>query len=521
MKIYLIWGFLGSGKTTFINYLLSKVFVGKRVVVLENESGECSIDEIVLRCQDYDVVSLRSGCVCCTLRSDLKQTIEKIQRSLSPDILLLEPSGLSSLMDLLSISNLRFDRVITLLDIHQMEFLMRINKVYYQRQFALSSVIILTKLENEPLRCISQACEELLNLNPNAIIIDEPYFSLPVHRIDKIFEINDRKMQIVPSFMYKINSMNYAIENYELKKNIDRELLISFLKKCAVSPRNLVRAKGIYCDKENHFWSISYDLSTFNINEIQPHTDFTRDNCCLSLWWENEFPDPNENSYTIPLTIADLTFSDKELYDTLGYRDTIPDGYILSSISKLKEELLSICLPQFGYRLLSGNPLGTSILIIGNQLVTPNKIITQALSRSDYFYLLVASVGKEADEWISKKRNGSDIMEAWIADALGSVLAEAIVAAGISNLEQIARMEGMYITNSYSPGYCGWNVSEQQRLFAMLPKKFCGVTLIDSSLMLPIKSVSALVGVGQNVEKAPYKCDICTKKDCYKRRMNN
>ena len=521
MKTFLIWGFLGSGKTTFINYLLSKVFVGQRVVVLENESGKCSVDEVVLRCQNYDVVSLSSGCVCCTLRSDLMRTIEDIRNSFDPDILLLEPSGLASLMDLLSIPKCHFDKVVTLLDIHQMEFLMRINKVYYQRQFALSPVIVLTKLENEPLQRIDQICADLQSLNPNAMIVDKPYAELPVDSIERMFDVDERRMQVVPAFIYEKNRMNYVVENYELKKSVDRELLMRFLRKCAVSSRKLVRAKGICCDKEGNYWSVGYDLSTFSINEIKPPVGFTRENCSLALWWENGFPAPDEESHILPISIDDLTFSDKELYETLGYRDAVPDEYILSFIDRLKKELFAVCVPQFGYRLLDGVALGTSMLIVGNQVITPYRIITKALEKSDCFYLLLATVGKEANEWILRKRGGADIMETWIADALGSVLVEAIVTAGKIKLEQIAQDKGWRITNSYSPGYCSWNVSEQRRLFAMLPKGFCGVTLTESSLMLPIKSVSALVGVGENVEKSAYHCDICTKKDCYKRRVSN
>lgn len=516
MKKYLIWGFLGSGKTTFISYLLSNVFVNQRVVVLENESGESSIDAVLLRGRNFDVVSLHSGCICCTLRNDLMQTIDYVQKSLNPDILLLEPSGLSSLTDLLSIPNCWFDKVITLLDIHQMDFLMKINRVYYQRQFALASVIILTKLENELPQRITMVCEELLKLNPNTIIIDRPYSTLPVQTINGLFDTVGDKLQMVASLLSKISSPQYIVENYKLRKNVSKGLLVSFLKKCVLSSRKLVRAKGICCDIESRYWLINYDLNSFNVNELKQYSDLKREDCFLSLWWENEFSTSEENSHIIPIT--DLKFDNKELYETLGYRDTIPDDYILTFINKLKEDVFSICSPKFGYRLLDGAVLGTSVLIVGNQLLTPNHIITQALTGCESFYLLIASVGKEVDEWILAKRNGSDIMEAWIADALGSVLAEAIVEAGNTKLEQMARINGMYTTNSYSPGYCGWNVNEQQRLFSMFPEGFCGVTLTESSLMLPIKSVSALVGVGVNVEKVSYKCDICTKKDCYKRR---
>ena len=70
----------------------------------------------------------------------------------------------------------------------------------------------------------------------------------------------------------------------------------------------------------------------------------------------------------------------------------------------------------------------------------------------------------------------------------------------------------------YSPGYCGWHVSQQQLLFSMLPPSPCGVRLNDSSLMYPIKSVSGIIAVGSRVKKQKYGCELCGKVDCYKNR---
>ena len=75
-------------------------------------------------------------------------------------------------------------------------------------------------------------------------------------------------------------------------------------------------------------------------------------------------------------------------------------------------------------------------------------------------------------------------------------------------------------TNRYSPGYCGWNVSDQQKLFALLPKNFCGVSLNENSMMLPVKSISAVIGIGKTVEKKDYQCSICDVEFCYKRDRN-
>ena len=114
MNIYIIWGFLGSGKTTLINYLLSSYLSGKKVVVNENESGTESVDSVLLRSKNYQVKDLNSGCICCTLRQELPIAIKEIEISVRPDILLIEPSGLASLEDLVRIPDIRIDGIISL-----------------------------------------------------------------------------------------------------------------------------------------------------------------------------------------------------------------------------------------------------------------------------------------------------------------------------------------------------------------------------------------------------------------------
>ena len=133
MNIYIIWGFLGSGKTTLINYLLSSYLSGKKVVVIENESGTESVDSVLLRSKNYQVKDLNSGCICCTLRQELPIAIKEIEISVRPDILLIEPSGLASLEDLVRIPDIRIDGIISLVDVHMYAFLKKLNFDFYRR----------------------------------------------------------------------------------------------------------------------------------------------------------------------------------------------------------------------------------------------------------------------------------------------------------------------------------------------------------------------------------------------------
>ena len=105
-----------------------------------------------------------------------------------------------------------------------------------------------------------------------------------------------------------------------------------------------------------------------------------------------------------------------------------------------------------------------------------------------------------------------------MVDAVASELVEAAMNHIQDRLAETVGADGRHITNRFSPGYCCWPVSEQHKLFSLLPRGFCGITLTESALMLPIKSVSGIIGIGHNVSKMDYPCKLCDMRDCIYRR---
>ena len=115
-----------------------------------------------------------------------------------------------------------------------------------------------------------------------------------------------------------------------------------------------------------------------------------------------------------------------------------------------------------------------------------------------------------------------DMVRVFVADAVGSVIAERVADRMQESMAAYVADRGYRHTNRFSPGYCGWHVSEQQRLFSLFPQPApCGVTLTDSSLMLPIKSVSGVIGIGSNVRYLDYTCGLCDLANCYKRKRRS
>ncbi|MDL2221157.1 methionine synthase [Parabacteroides sp. OttesenSCG-928-N08] len=225
----------------------------------------------------------------------------------------------------------------------------------------------------------------------------------------------------------------------------------------------------------------------------------------------------NHEVNIVNVPFSDLVIDQREIARSLGYQETVPNPAMHKIILKQLHELSSLKSYTFGYRVIEGFVAGNKSIQVGNRLFHPNVIITSCLNRSSSFILLVATVGEEVDHWMREKSQRDDIVEAFAADILGSVIVESIVSYAIHYLENRMAEQRLKITNSYSPGYCGWDIFEQQRFFSLFPENICGISLTPSGLMLPIKSVSSIIGVGEDVSKKEYGCVICYKKNCYKR----
>ncbi|MDZ7725291.1 MAG: vitamin B12 dependent-methionine synthase activation domain-containing protein [candidate division KSB1 bacterium] len=132
--------------------------------------------------------------------------------------------------------------------------------------------------------------------------------------------------------------------------------------------------------------------------------------------------------------------------------------------------------------------------------------------------VFVCTAGSEISNW-TQDCLCNDALKGLIADVIASLITSEIAEKVRQQIARDVDKTGYNITNSYSPGYCDWSVSEQQKLFTLLPDGFCGVELNSNSLMIPIKSVSGLVGIGKSVTFQPFPCESCRRTDCAYRRV--
>lgn len=223
-----------------------------------------------------------------------------------------------------------------------------------------------------------------------------------------------------------------------------------------------------------------------------------------------------KNAFEVSMEFEDLPFDRTEIELTLGYADGEIPVHFAGMIDEAVEQLPKRCEIRAGYGIFDasrpeGRPDG---LVVGGKIFRLDKIVTGQIKKSTQAALFVATIGPSMEEWSRQLLKGEDPALGYIADVAASTTAETVTNLLHDHIGEKMRSLGLNITNRYSPGYCNWPVSEQHQLFSLLPEEFCGVSLSESALMYPIKSVSGIIGIGAEVKWKDYICDRCGVKDC-------
>lgn len=216
--------------------------------------------------------------------------------------------------------------------------------------------------------------------------------------------------------------------------------------------------------------------------------------------------------------LSDLQLNRAEIFRNLGYGDSLPDEQITEMIEYIILHATKICRPNAGYIIQEGKLIDQKFLEINEVSITIGPVISRYFQHATQFACFVATAGIEFDSYLQQLRAEGDIVNEFLADAIGSEIAEATVRFVSARIAEDADSLGLTATRYYSPGYCSWHVREQEKFFSLFPNNPCDIILNDSNLMFPVKSVSGVVGLGNNIEITPHSCDICGLKTCYKRK---
>jgi hypothetical protein len=221
------------------------------------------------------------------------------------------------------------------------------------------------------------------------------------------------------------------------------------------------------------------------------------------------------------IDFTDLKLNTSQIEKVLGYNEDDDRGYVIDIIEAVLNEARNICniKAQFSvFNEISFDSVSKSTEInkISFQL---NKIVFAQLKKSESLALFLCTAGEEIGKRSRKAMQERDFLIGYIYDVVGSEIVEAATDIMQADLENKMLSSGRKITNRYSPGYCGWDVAEQHKLFSLLPENFCEIQLTSSALMEPEKSVSGIIGIGREVKNNPYTCRMCDLKDCTFRRF--
>lgn len=229
------------------------------------------------------------------------------------------------------------------------------------------------------------------------------------------------------------------------------------------------------------------------------------------------------HTFEITLELAEPAFRNAELLTVLGYTDGTSREHIDQTINEVLIESKSLCRVRGGYRLLKPvQRLQTDILCVQRIEFAVGPIIAQQLAQAEAIALCICTIGDGLEKWAMQLMSQGDYFKGYIVDAAASLIVDRVMQKIEHHLEQEQSAKGFKISNLFSPGNCGWHVSQQQQLFSLLPEQFCGIRLTESSLMVPIKSISGIIGIGETMHKLDSTCRFCEKLTChYRHRFEN
>lgn len=181
-RVDVISGFLGAGKTTLIQKLIKDVFAGKKVVLVENEFGEIGIDGGFLKEAGITINEINGGCVCCTLQGDFHDALEKVENTYHPDHIIIEPSGVGKLSDILSIvksvEGLELNSYSAVVDAKRCKIYHKNFKEFFDDQISTACCVILSRTQMVNEEKLNEDVSIIRELNPDVRIITTPWDDL-------------------------------------------------------------------------------------------------------------------------------------------------------------------------------------------------------------------------------------------------------------------------------------------------------------------------------------------------------
>lgn len=197
-KINIISGFLGAGKTTLIQKLLGEIFQDEKVLLIENEFGEIGIDGGFLKGTGIEIREINSGCICCSLKGEFCKALEEAVKQYNPDRILIEPSGVGKLSDVMKAvgelkdkQSVTLENSLTVADVTKYVLYQKNFGEFFNDQIRYADTILLSRTDKADRAKIMLCREELRKVNPKASVITTPLEKLSGVQILEVMETQE------------------------------------------------------------------------------------------------------------------------------------------------------------------------------------------------------------------------------------------------------------------------------------------------------------------------------------------
>ena len=183
-KIDIYSGFLGAGKTTLIKKMIQEAYHGQKLVLIENEFGEIGIDGGFLQEAGIEITEMNSGCICCSLVGDFGRALKKVIAEYAPDRILIEPSGVGKLSDVIGAvrkvtsDDVQLGNFVTVADATKCKMYMKNFGEFYNNQIETANTIILSRTGGMSEQKLDQCVDMIREHNKDAIIVTTPWDEL-------------------------------------------------------------------------------------------------------------------------------------------------------------------------------------------------------------------------------------------------------------------------------------------------------------------------------------------------------
>ena len=215
------------------------------------------------------------------------------------------------------------------------------------------------------------------------------------------------------------------------------------------------------------------------------------------------------------ISFSELGLTLSDVYESMGYRKGVePDSQTTALVARMLADLEREVKPAYVLKTFPGKVEDHSVVIDGVVFDTP-KTIGKILQGAHHFALFIVTAGQAYDDWAGRIKQQGDILYEFVADAIGSATAEKMGLYVKIQLDQL--LKGSNRSSSFCPGQYHWPISEQSKLFTLMGDDTLGVTINESYLMHPIKSVSGIIGIGETLNPKITACSLCPRVDCFRR----